>query len=307
VQALEHANGARLPAIVRLQAAQLDNSRRTFESSIEQIRNSLARIERQITEVAEESAHLLGRSGNAEESYFSGVESDLASILDTLEASRRADQFLREAAVSIRERVSGMSQTISGVHTVGLEMQRLALNATIQAVKLGEDGGALEIVAYAARNLAQNAGTAASTIEKLLTDMNDGVSRLESSTAASGGSEAQIAQLRGGLDGLRSVQVEVRGAYDRTTGLIAGLNERIGEAISAFGAPDEFLDVLAGAGTMLHDLSADAGSVDSAAADEIAATYTMDSERAVHKALYEGVSETPAAHQDNQEDNVEFF
>jgi len=303
VQALEN---ARSSGIIRLQAAQLDHSRRTFENSLQQIRNSLARIEREIAEVAEESASLLGRSGTADESYLSGVESDLAGILGILEAGRRADRLLREAAVSIRERVSGMAQTISGVHIVGLEMQRLALNATIHAVRLGEDGGALEIVAYATRNLAQNAGSAASTIENLLTAMNEGVSGLEISTEASDGSEAQIAQLRHGLDGLRSVQDEARGANDRTSELIAGLNQRIHEAIGAFGAPEEFLDVLAAAGKALHDLSADAGAVDSAAMDEIASTYTMDSERAVHKALYEAV---PAAEEATaaQDDSVEFF
>src|SRR6185437_15117967 len=86
VQALEN---ARSSGIIRLQAAQLDHSRRTFENSVQQIRNSLARIEREIAEVAEESASLLGRSGTADESYLSGVESDLAGILGILEASRR--------------------------------------------------------------------------------------------------------------------------------------------------------------------------------------------------------------------------
>lgn len=306
VQALEHAGSDKLPAVVRLQAAQLDHSRRTFDTSIQQIRNALGRIECQIAEVAEESANLLGRSGTAEESYFSGVEADLASIVETLEASRRADQFLEEAAVSIRERVAGMSRTISGVHAVGLEMQRLALNATIQAVKLGEDGGALEIVAYAARTLAQNAGTASGTIENLLDAMNAGVSGLENVTEASSVSEAHIAQLRQGLEAMRSVQQEARGAYERTSELIAGLNQRILDAIAAFGAPDEFLEVLAEASKTLHAVSADFGQVDSAAVDEIASTYTMESERAIHKAVFEavpGAEELPAA----QEDNVEFF
>lgn len=199
-----------------------------------------------------------------------------------------------------------MSQTIAGVHSVGLEMQRLALNATIQAVKLGEDGGALEIVAYTARTLAQNAGTASSTIENLLNAMSTGASNLETLIAASSGSETHIAQLRQGLDRLRSVQQEGRGAYDRIIELIAGLNDRVRDAISAFDSPEEFLESLAAATQELHDLSVNAASMDSAAVDQIASTYTMDSERAVHKAMFEAVpapEESAAA----QEDNVEFF
>ena len=199
-----------------------------------------------------------------------------------------------------------MSRTISGVHAVGLEMQHLALNATIQAVKLGEDGGALEIVAYAARTLAQNAGTASTAIENSLAAMNGRVSSLESSTDVSTQSDAHIAELRQGLDALRSVQHEARGAYGRTSEMIAGLNQRIQDAIGAFGAPDEFLEVLEDASRTLHEVSADLGLVDSAAMDEIASTYTMESERAIHKAVFEAVpptEELPAA----QEDNVEFF
>jgi hypothetical protein len=88
--------------------------------------------------------------------------------------------------------------------------------------------------------------------------------------------------------------------------MIAGLNQRIRDVISAFGAPEEFLDVLGAASKTLHDLSADAGAADSAVMDEIASTYTMDSERAVHKALYEAV---PAAEEASaaQDENVEFF
>ena len=97
-----------------------------------------------------------------------------------------------------------------------------------------------------------------------------------------------------------------RDAYERMLELTAGLNERIRDAIGAFDAPEEFLEVLVGAGKALHDISAEAGSVDSEAVDQIASTYTMDSEHVVHKALFEAAPETEEAPA-TLEDNVEFF
>jgi methyl-accepting chemotaxis protein len=301
-----------LAETARLQAAQLNNSRITFESSVGQIRDALVQIERNIGEVVEEAARLLGLSGSGGGSFLSSVASDLAGILTILDSNQVADQRLAEAAVSVRQRIAGISQTIAGVGSIGIQMQRVALNATIQAARLGPEGAAIEIVAQAIQVLARETETASGTLEDRLRTIRDAVAALETSTAARGGSEAQTAHLRRSAEALSSMQDKARGGYARAVDLTAGLKQEIRETIETFGRQDECLRVLAAATEMLRELSSDAPLRDPAGVELTASSYTMQSERGVHHALYETVPQDRPFPQESalpasQEDNVEFF
>lgn len=301
-----------LMEIARLQAAQLDNSRTTFEASVRQIHEALAQIERNIEEVAEESARLLGLSGTAGASFFSSVQAELAGIFAILDSNVAGDGRLAEAAVSVHQRVGEISQTISGVLVIGLQMQRIALNATIQAAQLGPDGAALEIIADAIRALARQTETAAGTFESGLMSLKDGALALGASTAARTGSEVQIAHLRQSIDALSSIQDQARGDYSGTLEAAAGMKRQIRETIDAFGTQEGCLQVLATATEMIRQLSIDTRSTESAGAEQLSAIYTMQSERDVHQSLYQPANQVDAfspagAAPAEQEENVEFF
>jgi len=309
-------SGPGLFATARLQAAQLDNSRATFERSVGQARSAFARIARNIEEIAGDAASLLGPADAANEaSYVSGVESNLAGIVKILESNAAADRLLMDAVASIDQRVSEISRTIAGVQTIGVEMQRIALNATIQAARLGQDGGALEIVANSVQGLAREAGASSSTIEDRLGGIRDAAMALDK-MAVRGDSATQIPQLRGSAAGLNSIQDQARGGYIRTVAKIAELKRLIGETVSGFGDQSDVLEHLAGAARLLHELAADRCSPDALDEERIGATYTMESERAVHNAVFDG---NPPRNQESRlpdaapgaieghEDNVEFF
>ncbi len=306
----------RLFAAARLQTAQLNNSHATFKRSVEQIRSALARIEGNIEEVAGDAASLLGSSDAADDaSVVTGVESNLTGILKALDSNADADRLLMGAVVSIDQRVSEISRTMAGVRTIGIEMQRIALNATIQAARLGQDGGALEVVANSVQGLAREADTASSTIEDRLSGIRDAALALDKATARRD-SATQIPQLRRSASGLNSTQDQARDGYNRTIEKIAELKRLIGETVSGFGDQSDVLERMTGAARQLHELAADDRSPESLDVERNAAIYTMTSERAVHNALFDtgdpqnqqsplpdAVSGAP----DGQEENVEFF
>jgi hypothetical protein len=301
-----------LADIARLQAAQLNNSQTTFEASIKQIRDALVRIELNIGEVADESAHLLGQSRSGDAAFSSGIQSDLGLILGILESNVAADRRLAITADAIRERVSEISQTIDDVRAIGANMQFIALNATIQAVRLGNDGAALRIVAQTIRELARDAETRFNTLEEHLKALRDASSALRKGSGARDSWEAEITQLRRCIETATSIQDSAFRDYTRTVELTAGLKQRIHETIAAFGTQKECLSVLAGTTEVLQQLSAAAMPANIAGPEQMPAKYTMQSERAVHRATYEDVlrkdgpppqSELPAP----GNDNVEFF
>jgi hypothetical protein len=298
----------------RLQAAQLDNSRATFESSVNRIRHALAAIERNIAEMAEESARLLGLSGGSDAAFLSSVASDLAGILTILDSNRVSGHRLAEAAASVQQRVAEISETIAGVHAVGIEMQRIALNATIQAAQLGPAGGALEVVARAIQELARETEAASDTLENRLRATTEAARALGNATASGCGREERIAHLRRSLEDFGAIQDQARGDYTRIVALTAGLTEQVRATIETFGTQHECLTVLAGAAQTLRGLS---GGAPATRADGVGRTaskyampsrYTMQSERTVHETLYEarpGGEGCPEP--GRQEDNIEFF
>jgi methyl-accepting chemotaxis protein len=305
-------HSANLGETVRLQAAQLENSRATFQRSVEQIRNALGQIESNIGEVAVEAGRLVGSPDGGDVSFFAGVEADLASILGILGRNAEADRHLAEVAGSVHQRVSEMSGTIAGVHVIGIEMQRIALNATIQAAHLGPAGAALEIVAQAIQGLARDSEAASGTIEDHLRNTGTAVRVLQQATGGSNRSNEVFALLRKNAAALKSVQGEANEGYIRASDSIAGMKQQIGETITMFGSTDGCLETLGRANEMLRGLSIDAQRTGSQGVGSVAATYTMQSERAVHQSLYDTAprdqdfppASAPAA---MEEDNVEFF
>ena len=298
--------------LARLQVAQLNNSRATFEKSIGQMSCALDQIEGNIREVAGESERLLGSSEAGDTSFFASLQSDLGSILGMMESNAQADARLGEAIVSLQQRISEISRTIAGVYAIGIEMQRIALNAAIQAARLGPDGGALEVVAHAIQGLAREAEAASAAIENRLEAIRNSVSALGSTAADRSAAEARVAELRHCADVLHSVQEAARDGHTTTQELITELKRQIRDTIVSFGSEEECLTLLKGAIDTLSGFAAEARSSDLADVEKVKAMYTMQSERAVHDKLYDTgpdgqeratASALPAATQDD----VEFF
>jgi len=297
--------------VARLRAAQLQHSRATFENSVKEIRQALAQVEQNAGMVAGELAGLLGISGSGDASYFSGIESGLKSILTILQGNAAADRRLREAAVSIQQPVSEISKTVAGVRTIGIEMQRIAMNATIQATRLEHSGGALEIVALAILTLARQIETSSDTLEQCLRTVREDAAAVGAAAAADSEAEGQIAILRQSAAALSSMESRSKADYTRTVALTAALQREIGETISGFGTQDECLGALDAAIQALQGVSALEATPENAAAELGMSQYTMHSERAVHRALYDAENSSDDVPAESPplvaEENVEFF
>jgi len=298
--------------VARLQAAQLENSHATLENSARQIQHALSRIEHDIAEIAEDAARLIGLSEKNDATFFATLEKGLARILDILESNVTADAHVTNAAVAVEERAAEMGQTNAGVHSIGIEMQRIALNSTIQAAQLGSDGGALETAARAIQGLARETERASDTLSGTLETVRTAAAALAQSTAAGSKSGAQIVRLRESSRALGSIQDKAREDCKMALDMSAELNERIRETIEGFGSQAEILETLRRAVERLRGLSPDTHSGDSADMKSMLSLYTMESERAVHDVVYESgqqsENEMAAGTPDkSEEENVEFF
>ena len=138
------------------------------------------------------------------------------------------------------------------------------------------------------------------------------VQTLDAVAVARSDSDEQTAQLRRSAAASKSIQDQAREGYARTMGHIENLECQIRETVSGFGSQGEVLERLAEAVKLLQDLARRGQQPDAAGAAQMAAIYTMQSERAVHREIFDStphdLGEKGEAPQGaTPDDNVEFF
>ncbi|MFN7996745.1 MAG: hypothetical protein U0Q18_24240 [Bryobacteraceae bacterium] len=297
-----------LPDLARLQAAQLRNARNTFESSVHQLQGALADIQRNVGEAIDESSRLFDTPGSHGSSRSDSTVWDVAALISILESDSAADVEFVEALKSVRESIEIMSAALGEAVSIGFQMQRTALNATIHAAQLGTDGAALEIVAQAIQTLARNNETASETLDRHLRALDQAAASL----AIPAGAQAQadvMAQLRDSSEALSTLRVKAHGDYIRTAQLSLALKEGIQKAADAFGTQHECLRVMDSAARRLEEIGASSSVSIVEGGGLTTSLYTMEAERAVHQEVFGQIGESRAVLSEavGHEENVEFF
>lgn len=307
----DHAAEKPLAAIARLQAAQVDNARSVFEASILQVRKSLLRIEKNVTAVALEATGLLGTSEEGKARFFESAQRSLSSTVELLGSNREAERRLAATASTVRQSVNEIVAAISGVRAVGLMMQRIALNSTIQAARLGKAGASMEIVANAIQDLALQAEQASEKTEKLLEGISRGTNFLESTAESFGQTEEAMARLRQDGMAFEEAQAFAERGYRQSMEFVGELKERLADSIQKLDTREVRIAILHSVSNVLRSV-AETGAAEPGDVQVIPGHYTMESERSVHSALADGRmlkdTEQESAIEDNKADeNVEFF
>lgn len=301
-----------LPAVARLQAAQLENSRRILSKSVERIAGSLTGIEGSVTQAAGEAARLWGASGQNEPGFFHGVKASLDGALNLLDGNRESERGLAATAVTVQQRVHEIAETITGVRAVGIMMQRIALNATIQAARLGGDGASMEIVANAIQSLASQAEQSSLQTQSLLDGIRSEAASLESVVQPLAETESEIAELRQSVAALDRAEEEAGNGFQSSKELMEELKRRLRSSVEEFTAQPAATEILGWASGVLRGLADDSPAPERDGPEITPANYTMDSERLVHNDLMDRrppkVKETPSpCTEADSEENVEFF
>lgn len=306
VAALEGASKASAAGTALLQAAQLEHSTATFRDSVHQVRAALQEVERTMQEVSNESLAILGH-GSGDHSFLATVEAGVKEIVTILEDHSTADHALAEAAAEVYQRTAEIARTVAGVYTISIEMQRIALNSTIQAARLGQEGSALEAVAGAIRSLADQTEEASNGLQSRLEKVQGVVEALNEAAGlrAGAGAGERIDRLRDAAAALAEAEEQANNRLDQTVAYIESLAAEIHQAVESFGTHEESIQAMQDSIDRLRAAAGDAKAVDLAAAQP--AAYTMQSEWAVHRAVAGGDAPSEPEAVGAAQDNVEFF
>lgn len=170
--------------ILSIQAAHLNSIYEQVLSARRQIEAGLRQTMEQAQVQAKDARTLLdmeGRGGN--KSVVNNLEDEIDNIVVSLNKS--LDVVKQAAAVSqkVYENVSEIGGFVEKIEKIAFDVKVLAINAMVEAIKTGETGATLNVLAKELSNLSQETRTGAThSIEKLQGIMKRTEKQLEFST-----------------------------------------------------------------------------------------------------------------------------
>jgi len=286
-----------------LQVAHVWHARESFVGAADRIMSSLAEISSNVSAISAEAAALLGdRAGKEEGSHSSAVERDIEGILQALTRFQASEANIAAAAASVLSGIEAISGSVGEVRAIGLRMQRIALNSSIQSSQLGEAGAPLSVLADLARSLASDAEGWAEAVAQdlgIIAAHGDALSAIASQVAAGGASQlAETAErMRGVLTALNQRDVSGRkliGTVEKQAGALRTKIEAVRNAITIQPRAAELADeaIRSLQRTIAATDDTDLGLADLA---QIAARYSMSSERDIHRRLAEAAGQPAPA------------
>ena len=295
-------------AVLTLQSSQLSNAERLFATSAGRIERDLDGIAQRVRNMAEASKTLMGSSADEGSSCLLQLEGHFTDILKVAGTCAGAEADTRATLAELEDAVGRMRESVEEVRRIEIRIRRMAINATVRAVHIGDAGNALNVLAEVMQRLALDSNDITNKVAAGL----DAIA--EAATCLSGGSDWQAAsedaasdtvltEMRGAILELHSSSESSFSRLHQITALSARLGEEIQSARAGFSVGAVFTEAIDRARGALEQIGGQAGlarrgDVESAGErrlEDSAQHYTMHAERVVHESVTTGEATGPAA------------
>ncbi len=315
-------------ALLSLQSMQLADAGAKFAASVATVGDGLERIAANVLEMDGESGALSGLSDDAKNSFFLEMERKCTEIRTALGGCTKTAQAAQSTSNDLSETIGWMEASIEEIRAIEIQIQWMALNASIRADHIGPAGDALGTLAGAMQTLANQCRERSDALTVAVESISQSAEGLSGQLG-----EARTSQRAVSLDAVGTLAAELHSASERnfaTTRQIAARCQRLREDIAAvrgdFSAGAVFDEAIGRAKDMLSGLGAGSNFVAPRDGEgqpghglaDLARHYTMQSERDVHAGVTgAAVAETAAMMEEPREfasveaselgDNVELF
>jgi hypothetical protein len=319
--------------ILALQSLQLAHAGEKFAASAASVAGNLDDIATRVVEMAAESQTLSGSSVEKKNAFFLQMERGCTFALESLSHCASAEAVARLTSGGLAGSIDRMRGSIEEIRTKEIEMQRIALNASIRAAHIGVSGDALGVLAGSMQVQPSACGERSKSLGAALGSMSQSATRLSGQSGqgpdGEGGSQ-ESGKPQGSLEAMRSGVRELHSSSERSFAQIAEIiacGARLREDLSttrqglAVGAL--FEAAVSRACGMLQEigernpsaLPLDGSPSPDLGLDDFATDYTMQSELDVHDehqgfttAAPAGQPEAPLSTEAGElGENVEFF
>lgn len=280
-------------AVVDLQRHQLLAAAKTFEASVGRVTQELKQVAALGRKMEAETKTLLGLVEEDQQSpFFSRMERSFAGVLAAVTSCAAVNDETASTTAELRRTIAGLQDCVDDLRAIWRKINRLAMNATIEAVQLGQAGEPLSVVAGSMQTLHSDAekrsgdteeslGNLSSAVLSMMRDASDGPASPAPSDDAS-----MIDELKTRMDELHASSERSLTCSKQISAVAATLCSEVRSAADSFTVGNLVDETLYRSCGILQRITA-ASDIDSVRAarglEHLAAQYTMLAERQVHE------------------------
>jgi len=285
--------------VCHLQIAQLNYAREELVSAVKNILDNLNALADLVAEMAQETSKMAGAADETGQSFLTGVEAGFSSVTSALKAYGEADRELSLAMGSVGSMLGEMSGHTGNIEGIGEKIKRIALNATVKACHIGEEGATLGVLAEAIHQLSvetrQRTENASEALRSITSASESLCSAFNADGTDKGGELALVGEsLRTQLQTLQDVNQGIVSLLTQMNQDGCRLSGNIRKTIAEVGVHRQVDQVICNVASGLDELVAfmrPKGPADDQAEGAermkaLEATYTMQGEREIHQSLF---------------------
>ena len=170
-----------------LQAAQLQGAVHDLNEAVEHILASLRLVAKDANAISEKICSTPGKSGDRQaESFMLQLEKGICCLTESADEILGIKKELAQAMSLMSQTAAGMSVFAKEMEIIGIEMQRLALNARVHAAHLGDQGATLGVLADSIHQMSLDTSSRVSAVTGHLQAVSDSAARLADMAGAEG-------------------------------------------------------------------------------------------------------------------------
>jgi chromosome segregation ATPase len=286
--------------ICKLQAMQLEDTRRELDHDIGQIMRALAAILTDAAGVIGQSRSLYGEEGDDTASFLARIKDTLAQASTLITTCESAGKSVDDALELVEETLARFRNTIAGLSEAVVDITLIGMNASLKAGHLGSKGNAFVVIANELKATADLVSAGAARLKPTLDAIEGSANELRALRVH--GDPTQLAALEPQI--LQALH-EIEAGNERLDGLIRRLVDEGSEFDGLMGSASQLMTALGEAAAALPRAAMGleaAGSIvsktalaraDQAVLDDLFARYTMERERDVHRELLKAFGIAP--------------
>jgi methyl-accepting chemotaxis protein len=233
--------GACLP-VLRALGRQLTDTIRHVETSVVQVCQGFSGMAERARQTVDETArHMGGDASQSAPSGFTGLVGQarvtLHHLLSGIERSSEFSVAMAERMQVLAGRIDGMKASLAAMDSIADRARVLALNAKIEAARLGDKGSTFKVLASETADLSNKTGQASQTLSEIVRELNtssvDASSELRQRADADRlGAAKSRTEVNGLLDMLTATSEELQTLVQRSHSASQGLAKDIGAAVT---------------------------------------------------------------------------
>lgn len=281
-----------------LQCAQLAGAKDDFANAIKHILENLNNVAFYSGSISEEIMKISGNNNGRKNSFLLDMEKDVNYLSNSIGTFARIKKDLSEAMSEITETATAMSGYMKEMEKISIEMQILALNASIHAAHIGDRGLTLSTLADSIHWLAVET---ASMVTTIVTNLKAAIVNSEKlaqmANAEIEEGNTKTIQIKNSLDQLllplKTIEAEIEELLPHIDQLGQTLAADIQDLVSGISIHRHMVSNIENVELSLKDAvkkikvknNENSAGENSGLLKELSSKYTMESERETHLAI----------------------